>query len=220
MPIADGKGLLGPPLALGSGSSAVTPDMLAQIHGMNRLFLDLSSHGGGAGRPLMPPPLAAALERLPEPALDQLAHCAFALFDLQFANGRLWQHLLLTTATAQLPAVTAEATPAPPELDRFLEAALGYAWHVCQGRESAARQLFGMTRLTFEVLRKTSFCALMRASDRARSLLGVRWPDNPCFWPDLLRLAAFGDLRGLVPARLVGVQLMARDLAHASGVYA
>lgn len=220
MPIADGKGFIGPPLALGTGSSAVTGDMLAQIHGMNRLFLDLSRHSGRMGQSLMPPSLAAALEHLPEPALDQLAHCAFALFDLEFGNGRLWQRLLCNPAMAPVPTVPAESVAAPPELDRFLEAALGYAWHLCQGRESAARQLFGMTRLTFEVLRNTSFCALMRSSDRARGLLGARWPENPCFWPDLLRFALRGDLRGLVPARLVGVQLIARDFAQASGAYA
>jgi hypothetical protein len=168
----------------------------------------------------MPSSLAASLDELTERVLDELAHCAYALFDLEFANGRLWRRLLVTPAAADGSAASVSLVPASPELDRFLEAALGYAWHVCQGRESAARQLFGMTRLTFEVFRETSFWALIRSSDCARGLLGARWPDNPCFWPDLIRFAARGDLRGLAPARLVGVQLIARDLASASDGYA
>jgi hypothetical protein len=39
-----------------------------------------------------------------------------------------------------------------------------------------------------------------------------RWPTNPAFWPDLIRLAAANDTRRLGTARLLGTQLIAAEL--------
>jgi hypothetical protein len=70
----------------------------------------------------------------------------------------------------------------------------------------------GMPAAVIERLQAASFRKLQHVMRAHPWLLMPRWPNNPRFWPDLVRLAGLDQMEPVREAQLLGSQLIASDL--------
>jgi hypothetical protein len=79
-----------------------------------------------------------------------------------------------------------------------------------------ARVILALRDDTARVFESIPLWRLQQIAHERPDLLTARWPDNPGFWPDLIRIARDGSSAQLESARLVGAQLIAQELEPSS----
>jgi hypothetical protein len=193
--------------------------LLAQIHELNRDYLDLLTaeyavSGRAAQLQHLPISVAAGVAALAPGARALLAQTPYSLYSLGFEDEEFW------CLACKVPAQAVEVRYAPTASGwlqgPFCEVALVHAWHVASSNPIAARLLYAMTDATAHRLAATPLSHLRRVASDHPGLLLPRWPTNPCFWPDLVRLSQLGDARRLTTVKLLGNQLISAELENAA----
>lgn len=195
------------------------PALLARIQQLNLDYLELlvAEHAGGecaAQLQHLPPTQRAALAALPANALRLLAATPYTLYSLGLEDENFWGSICASAVEgAPASVVQRYARTNDASAQRaFCELALLHAWHVAATNSMAARVVYAMPYTTAQRLAATPLWHITRIAASHATLLMPRWPTNPAFWPDLIRFAAANDMRRLIPAKLLGVQLVAAEL--------
>jgi hypothetical protein len=190
--------------------------LLRSVHALNNDFLQLVDQS---------PPLTTRrafglkadliqnLRQLPAPNRWQLSGSACSLFTLRLADAWFWR----TAADCRVEdAASGQAAYADTSArTAFIADAVFFAWHLAHAAPLVGRMSFGMTEEVAGVVRALSLQQIRRFAQSAAFPLAARWPDNQCFWPDLIRFAQPDTARELEATHLLGTQLLAAELAPA-----
>lgn len=209
--------------------SALKPLLQDQLRALNRDFLALltSEHGKAhtERRPptlFLPPAVARELGELTPTALDGVAQCRYTLFALSFHATELWRRLGHSSKESESVEQRyrlqggAVASSNQETNAAFLAVALTFAWHLHHMDRRLARVILALRDDTARVFESIPLWRLQQIAHERPDLLTARWPDNPGFWPDLIRIARDGSSAQLESARLVGAQLIAQELEPSS----
>jgi hypothetical protein len=197
----------------------LTADLLDHVGQLNLDYLDLLvaeySCPDGSGARDLPERVLEALRKTSQDARQLLAKAAFSLYSLGFEDQSFWRSALRADSR---PIDGRYGVPAGVVVQSsFCEIALLHAWHVAVSQPIAARVLYGMPPPLIEQLSRARLWQLRRIALDYPGLLMPRWPANPCFWPEMIRFAATGDLRRLHTLQQLGHQLIAIDLQTSVG---
>jgi hypothetical protein len=203
----------------GTPAPVLRADLLGRIHALNCDYLELlaAEHEvteRAAQLQYFSPKLQAALAQLSAPARERIARAPYALYSLCFEDVRFWQ---AACAPASAPLDVRYVANSSAWLQGpFCEVALIYAWQTASANPLAARVVYSMSAPVCELFTATPLWQIKRIAADYPGLLIPRWPRNPVFWPELLRLATLEDIRRLAAAQLLGLQLIATELIAAS----
>jgi hypothetical protein len=193
--------------------------LLARIQQLNLDYLELliaerASSECAAQLQHLPPTQRAALATLSPGALRLLAATPYTLYSLGVEDENFWASICANSIEAVPSTVEHRYAPQTDKSAQyaFCNVALFHAWHVAATNPMAARVLYAMPYTTTQRLAATPLWQITCIASSHAALLMPRWPTNPAFWPDLIRLAAAHDVRRLSTARLLGVQLIAAEL--------
>jgi hypothetical protein len=146
------------------------------------------------------------------------AICAsnYSLFTLRLCDPWFWRAAMSRDCTVGRPITQAAAEESTESSDRrellVLDVML-FIWHVAQTAPLAGRLMLGMSDEVHAALTALSLRQMRQLAQSGQIPLVARWPDNPCFWPDLVRFARPGYSRELELTHLQGTQLLAAELA-------
>jgi hypothetical protein len=204
----------------GASVPVLSAAVLARVEELNLDYIELlaaehnAASAGDAQLLHLPCKLHAMLAELSSTARASLAALPYTLYSLGFEDEKLWRSLAEPAAlAATLPMNERYMQPHSASLQAALcEVALLYAWHVATSSTVAARLIYAMPEAVAQRLTAAPPWYIRRLAVHHASLLMPRWPTNPCFWPDLVRFAAAGDLQRLATAKLLGSQLIAAEL--------
>jgi hypothetical protein len=203
----------------GTLAPVLRADLLRRVHALNADYLELlaaehEASGRAAQLQYFSPKLQTALAQLHAPTRDRIARAPYALYSLCFEDVRFWQ-VACAPASAALEARYV-ANSSLWLQGPFCEVALIYAWQTASAHPMAARMLYSMSAPVCEVLTATPLWQIKQIAGDYPGLLIPRWPSNPVFWPELLRLASLEDPYRLAAAQLLGLQLISAELIAAS----
>lgn len=163
------------------------------------------------------PDVVEKLSQLHCGALQLVADCPYSLFDVCFGDGDYWER---SVASALTVGYVDDATR-HCSYDRFTETILFFVWSAVRIDPRFARFAFGMTKRTSTLFHGVPIGRVPMLAQVVGRSLAPRWPDNDCFWPDLIRFAAANSPAQLQAARLLGCQLLAGDVRpQVSGAFA
>ncbi len=152
-------------------------------------------------------------------AIQTMAGCGFSLFTFSFHLADMWERMAKNSnqqSSVQRYANDANSAVGNNTIEvayaGFAECALFFAWHLAQHQPMAARIMLGMREETAAVLSPLQLWQIRQIAQRSYQMLTPRWPHNPYFWVDMLRYAATKDEEHFRFARLMGTQLIARDM--------
>ena len=190
----------------------LTAELLQRIRELNEDYLELLIiEDGRLGRAaLLPSRVLDELRKSSSEAKQLLAKTAFSLYSLGFEAQQFWR-----TALRAAPPLLAERYGSGKSAHlsgSFLELALLHAWHSAVSQPLAARFVYGIPTSLIDCLSRAPLWQLRRIAVEYPDLLMPRWHANPCFWPEMIRFAASGDLRRLHTLQQLGHQLIAIDL--------
>lgn len=193
--------------------------LLARIQQLNLDYLELliaerTNSDCAAQLQHLPPKQHAALAALPASALLALAATPYTLYSLGVEDENFWASVCASAIGGTPSSVLHRYARSPDESTQyaFCNLALLHAWHVAATNPMAARVLYAMPQTTAQRLAATPPWQITKIAAYHTTLLMPRWPTNPAFWPDLIRLAAANDMKRLATARLHGIQLIAAEL--------
>lgn len=194
--------------------------LLARIHELNLDYVELliaehASAPSAAQLQYLSDKVRPALAALVSAARNRLASTPYTIYSLGFEDEGFWRAAcepLVEPIELRYARFSAAWLQGP-----FCEAALLHAWHVASSNRLAARVLYAMPEATALRLAATPLWQIRRIANDHPALLMPRWPTNPCFWSDLVRLAAAADEPRLATAKLLGSQLIAAELQSADG---
>ena len=174
---------------------------LRSLHDLNHRFLDLAASGRIARCAF----LTAQIAPLSAAHRESLAHCPYALFDLNFADDAHWQICL----HAGQGWGVADDESADREIASFVHVALFYAWHVAAGASLAAQLLLGMNPQTARAFRRSTVNMLPALAASEAPALAARWGQCTAYWNALTSAALRCESAPLRRAQLSGLQLAA-----------
>ena len=160
---------------------------------------------------------AVTLINCSDEALRIMASCGFSLFNFNFHLVDMWERMAKVSneqSSVQRYAndVSGAGNAVEVAYAGFAECALFFAWHLAQHQPIAARTMLGMREETAAILAPLQLWQCRQIAQRNYQSLAPRWPHNPYFWVDLLRYAETNDQQYFKFARLMGTQLIARDM--------
>ena len=202
------------------GMSSIAPilplTLLRGVHALNKDFLHLVGQVPAftAQRNFgLKPDLVQNLRELPALSRLQVCESSFSLFTLRLADAWFWRTAadgaVEDVASAEIKYADAGARSV------FIIDALFFVWHLAHAAPLVGRLSFGMTDEVAGVLRALSLQQIRRFARSGEIPLAARWPDNQCFWPDLIRFAQPDTALELEATHLLGTQLLAAELAPA-----
>lgn len=205
---------------------SVTEQRLQQLNFDFLKLLIAGSQHGSSLNPIsrtqlsLPTVQAVTLANCSDDALRLMSAVGFSLFTYDFHHVDFWERLAAKTANRsaiqRYAAETGEATESAASVEAaysgYAECALFFAWHMAQHEATEARLMLGMREETAAILAplETWQCRLM--AQRSYQTLTPRWSQNPYFWVDLLRYGTTRDEQHFRFVRLMGTQLIAKDL--------
>jgi hypothetical protein len=144
----------------------------------------------------------------------QAAICAsnYSLFTLRLCDPWFWRTMTSRACTAGQGTLKENAQSSDRRELLVLDIML-FVWHVAQTAPLAGRLMLGMSDEVHAALSALSLREVRQLAQSGEIPLVARWPDNPCFWPDLVRFARPGYSRELQLTHLQGTQLLAAELA-------
>ncbi len=146
------------------------------------------------------------------------AICAsnYSLFTLRLCDPWFWRATTSRDCAAgqsTTEATVEESTESSDRRELLVLDIMLFVWHVAQTAPLAGRLMLGMSDEVHAVLCALSLRQMRQLAQSGEIPLVARWPDNPCFWPDLVRFARPGYSRELELTHLQGTQLLAAELA-------
>ncbi|MES1190548.1 MAG: hypothetical protein ABUS47_05645 [Steroidobacter sp.] len=166
----------------------------------------------------LPSVQTTAMSECSDEAIRTMAACGFSLFSFSFHLADMWERMARSAvqeSSVQRYAGDANAagnSPIEVAYAGFAECALFFAWHLAQHQPMAARVMLGMREETAAILAPLQLWQCRQIAQRSYQMLTPRWPNNPYFWVDMLRYATTKDEEHFRFARLMGTQLIARDM--------
>jgi hypothetical protein len=199
-------------------SSILSSAVLEQLYEINRIYLDLLALGtrtwiGSQQHLILPDPVTASLMELDAVHRDAAARCPFTLFNAQFQDGPFWAALASSGVVRESVEFFAGPENTRSGSVSFAEMALFYAWHLVRSHPHAARLLLGMKSQTLTAFRQLSLARLKCLSLERPDLIAPRWPERTRFWKVMFGAAQQGSEQHIAELRLVGVQMIAAELA-------
>jgi hypothetical protein len=199
-------------------NAILNPAVLEQLFEINHIYLDMLALGTRAwiGRQqhlILPDPVTASLMELDAAHRAAAARCPFTLFNAQFHNASFWISLGSAAVVRESTKLFADTENKRSSGTSFTEMALFYAWHLVRSHPHAAQLLLGMKSQTVSVFKQFSLARLRYLSTERPDLITPRWPERTRFWKVMLSAARQGAEERIVELRLVGVQMMAAELA-------
>lgn len=192
-------------------------DLLDAVHGLNADYLELLAaeqrYGTCASQlQFFPSRLHASFARLSDDERQRLARTPYALYSLRFEDERFWSQLGEPT---QQPIDVRYAGPRSACLQtQFCETALLQAYQTARTLPLAARLMYSMSESVRSQLASLPLWRIRRLAADHPSLLLPKWSTHACFWPDLLSYGGAKDSVKLTTVQLLGVQLIAAELAR------
>jgi hypothetical protein len=199
-------------------NSILHPAILDQLYEINHIYLDMLALGtrawiGSQHHLILPDPVTASLMELDTVHRAAAAKCPFALFNAQFQNASLWISLASAAAIRESGPLFDDTESKRSSSASFTEMALFYAWHLVRSHPHAAQLLLGMKSQTLNAFKHFSLARLKYLSIERPDLITPRWPERTRFWKVMLSAAQQGAEERIVELRLVGVQMIAAELA-------
>ena len=199
-------------------NSILNPALLEQLYEINHIYLDMLALGtrawiGSQQHLFLPDPVTASLMELDAARRAAAAKCPFTLFNAQFQNASFWISLASDVATRESVELFADTDNKRNGSTSFTEMALFYAWHLVRSHPHAAQLLLGMKSQTLNAFKHLSLARLKYLSTARPDLITPRWPERTRFWKVMLSAARQGAEERIVELRLVGVQMIAAELA-------
>jgi len=198
----------------------LNPPLLAQVECLNLDYLQLlraeqAAPGCATQLQHMSSSQREMLMSLDARSLRLMAATPYSLYSLGFEDEGFWSSVCAHVADASEKSTVIErytcASDAPAQR-AFCELALIHAWHVAATNLLATRMLYAMPYAVAQRFVTMPLWQVKWIASKHATMLQPRWPTNPAFWSDLMRLAAADDLRRLNAARLHGLQLIASEL--------
>jgi hypothetical protein len=163
---------------------------------------------------------ATTLAACSDDAIKTVSGCGFSLFNFSFHLADMWERMAKTgTQQSSVQRYANDVNGADGANNAievayagFAECALFFAWHLAQQQPMAARIMLGMREETASTLAPLQLWQIRHIAQRSYQMLAPRWPQNPYFWVDLLRYASTGNEEHFRFARLMGTQLIAKDM--------
>jgi hypothetical protein len=199
-------------------SSILNPAILEQLYEINRIYLDMLALGtrawiGTQQNLILPDPVTASLMDLDAAHRAAAAKCPFSLFNAQFQNGSFWMSLVSSGVVRESAQLFVDPENARAGSNSFAELALFYTWHLVRSHPHAARLLLGLKQQTLTAFRQLSLARLKYLSTERPDLITPRWPERTRFWKAMLSAAQQGAEQRIAELRLVGVQMIAAEVA-------
>jgi len=169
----------------------------------------------------LPTVQAVTLAACSDDALRAMSACGFSLFTFNFHQADTWERLANNasqqTSVQKYSSESSEAATPASSVEAayagFAECALFFAWHMAQEQlTNDARVMLGMREETAAVLAPLELWQCRQIAQRNYQMLTPRWPHNPYFWVDLLRYGDKREEQHFKFSRLMGTQLIAKDL--------
>lgn len=166
----------------------------------------------------LPSVQTTALSECSDEAIQTMAACGFSLFTFSFHLADMWERMAKNAVQQSSvqryagDAGSANHSPIEVAYAGFAECALFFAWHLAQHQPMTARIMLGMREETAAILAPLQLWQCRQIAQRSYQMLTPRWPNNPYFWVDMLRYSTTRDEEHLKFARLMGTQLIARDM--------
>lgn len=198
--------------------SILNPTVLEQLYEINHIYLDMLALGtrvwiGDQRHLFLPDPVTASLMELDVVHRAAAAKCPFTLFNAQFQNASFWISLANATVIREPVQLFADPNNKRNGSTSFTEMALFYAWHLVRSHPHAAPLLLGMKSQTLNAFKQFSLTRLKSLSIERPDLITPRWPERTRFWKVMFNAAQQGAEERIVELRLVGVQMIAAELA-------
>lgn len=152
-------------------------------------------------------------------ARGRTALCAsnYSLFTLRLCDAWFWRSTAAWGCAAEVAngtrANVEKSVDASDRRELLVLDIMLFIWHVAQTAPVAGRLMLGMSNEVHAALSALSLRQVRQLAQSGEIPLSGRWPDNPCFWPDLVRFARPGYARQLELTHLQGTQLIAAELA-------
>lgn len=160
-------------------------------------------------------PLVTVLRDVLRQTTPESRRCAaarpFLLLDFEFQNPEWWNAVYKYPNKKFHTVGWRGALPRRSALP-LARATLLLAWQGCRTQVEAACILFGMTRLTAELIAGLHLTEIDRIADRRFRLLHPRWRDRPDVWRSLLTAAESSNAAALRRTDLHALQLVAAEL--------
>lgn len=190
----------------------LAPSAFALLARLNRYFIDLLLADRRSADALLPVTVMDLLQATGDSQRDAMAACPYSLFRLEFpADDRYGTDLPLRVHDP--PEGPYGGQPSGAGWPAFVTAAWFFAWHLSRSSPLAVRLTLGMVPDVVSRLAELDPWQLHRLTGDEPGPLPPRWSGNPCFWPDLVRSAREADPARLFVARLLGIQLLAAEMA-------
>lgn len=154
-----------------------TTDDLANVHALNRHYLDAVRSPGGIGLTV------PGVRRLTPAQCARLAATPFLLFSFRERDAELWRSVL--GDGPQLELVPA-ADPPSDKLRELCSAGLSFLWQLSRRNAYAARVVSGAPVSFCERLASSTLIDLLRRTAHRGDLLVPRYADQLAVWRQLL----------------------------------
>jgi hypothetical protein len=181
-----------------AGQVGFSSESLCSLHDLNRRFLDLAGSRADDWQVL-----SSQLAPLTTVQRAAAAACPYALFDLCFHDGDHWQARF---AGAE-PWRIADEPVADPEIARFAQLALLFAWHLATTSRLAAQLMLGMSERTVIAFNGVTMARLTELAAGEARFLKARWRDSGLYWGALVHAVSRADAINLRRVQLFGLQL-------------
>jgi hypothetical protein len=185
-------------------SALLAPDCLDAIAKANLAFIELlraRASCSQAGMYGIATKTINRLVQLPPSQQVMLADCPYALFDLAYADARLWRTI------TQRPALP-DLTPDNPN-SKFVRMAVFLTWHLSRSSDEAAILGLGMAPDVLRIWRGVELNALEEIASAAGASLTARFANHGIFWERLITSVVTRDISPSSSIRLLGLQLLA-----------
>ncbi len=176
---------------------------LAEVHALNRAFLD---YVAGAGLALTVPlqrDLREALAQSGTRTRERMGKCPFLLFTLGESEPLRWTRVFDGRPVGDL--VDALSRPGPDEL-RISSAAIAFLWQFARRNPYAARVVSGAPNSWCERLAACSLVDLFDFAAHSEGLLHLRFGERHAFWQRLLLAGTSSEPEVRRTARVTALQ--------------
>jgi hypothetical protein len=198
------------------GTSLFPPVLLSNLQTLNAEFLALivepqpwpAQRSSG-----LRPEILQSIRELPVRGRTSICASNYSLFTLRLCDPWFWRSAISRDKSSDRAVAETNADTSGQRALLVLDVVL-FLWHVAQTAPLAGRLMLGMSDEVHAALSALSLRQVRQLAQSGEIPLTARWPDNPCFWPDLVRFARPGHARELELTHLQGTQLLAAELAN------
>jgi hypothetical protein len=184
---------------------------LREAHEVNALCLETLTREARSRRPdtlSLVAQFRPAFSAMTPIACLRVAHCAFLLMDMQFANPKWWNRAVSSPLGLEpvLPRLGGLPRQSATKLAR---ATLMLAWHAVRADRRGAEVLIRIHPSVANILEDLSLDGLDKIVERQYRHARPRWEDHPSVWMQLLEVSQTEDIRRVRDFNLRGLKLIA-----------